>query len=97
MATFELIKIKNCRRFYKYCYTLSKPIDNNLLDKLTFFGLVERTNFSRYSPSFKDTFKVRLDDQIEINGTILDRQLYLTVNKEYIYLQDSLESILNEI
>lgn len=96
MEAFKLKETRNCRRFFRYCYTLAFPIDAHLVDQLGLFGLVEVNKLSQYSPQFKDTFKICFDDQIEICGTLLDKQLYLTVNKQFISLQEALEDNLKE-
>lgn len=96
MEAFQQKEIRNCRRYYRHCYTLAAPIDDLLIDKLGSFGLIEINRLSQYSPTFRDTFKICFDDQIEISGTICDQQLYLTVNKQFVALKSDLENTIRE-
>ncbi|MBL6448003.1 hypothetical protein JMN32_16925 [Fulvivirga sp. 29W222] len=96
MKVFQCKEIRNCRRFYRYCYTLNAPIDAILMDKLSLLGFIEVNKLSEYSPQFRDTFKISFDDQIEISGTVSDKQLYLTVSKQYPELKKVLEDTIIE-
>ncbi len=94
MSYFTRVEIKNCRRFIKYCYTTSKPIELALLNNLSEFGFVEIKKLSAYAVQFKDIFQIIFIDEYEIAGTIGDYQLYLTVNKHSITIVDKLEKTL---
>lgn len=95
MEAFTVREIRNCRRYYRYCYTLARPVDEKLLNSLELFGAVHIDKLSAYSSKFRDTFKVIFDDQIEINGTVADLQLYLTVSKQSPQLKQTLEELIH--
>ena len=96
MEPFSKTEIRNCRRFIKYCYTLAAPVDTDLLERLSVFGFIEITKFSSYSNTFKDIFKINFEDQVQMDGTIEDLQIYCTVSKNFPLLNNQLEDVLVE-
>ena len=81
MNHFKWIATQNCIQFYKRTYTLNRDINQALIDALSDLGTLEQFNFSEFSPSAKDLFKIKLDLEIEISGTISDSYLQVTVSK----------------
>ncbi len=89
---FEIKQIKNCRRFIRNCYTLSKSIDKNLLIQLENYGHLEIQNFSSFSPLAKDSFKLKLEDILEITGVIEGNQFFITIAKTDLELVQQIET-----
>lgn len=94
-AYFKCIKTRNCRRFFKHNYVLQFKIDHELVSKLENFGMLEITEFSKFSNLANDMFKVRMDSEIELSGTINDTLFRLTISREYPELVTDVETILN--
>lgn len=88
---FEIKQIKNCRRFIRNCYTLSKSIDKKLLNQLENYGYLEIQNFSSFSPLAKDSFKLKLEDILEITGVIEGNQFFITIAKTDLNLVEKIE------
>ncbi|WP_375560799.1 hypothetical protein ACE193_24405 [Bernardetia sp. OM2101] len=88
---FEIKQIKNCRRFIRNCYTLLKPIDKKLLIQLENYGYLEIQNFSSFSPLAKDSFKLKLEDILEITGVIEGKQFFITISKTDLSLVEKIE------
>jgi len=88
---FEIKQIKNCRRFIRNCYTLSKSIDQKLLIQLENYGHLEIQNFSSFSTLAKDAFKLKLEDILEITGVIEGNQFFITIAKADLELVQQIE------
>ncbi|WP_338766493.1 hypothetical protein WAF17_03900 [Bernardetia sp. ABR2-2B] len=88
---FEVKQIKNCRQFIRNCYTLSKPIDKNLLNQLENYGYLEIQNFSSFSALAKDSFKLKLEDILEVTGVIDGNQFFITIAKTDLNLVERIE------
>ncbi len=95
MNQFVWISTRNCRKFYKRVYTLNKKIDQDLIRSLSDFGLLEDYSFSNFSQDSKDIFKVKMDDEIEISGTIDDTYLQVTVTKKNPEILMQIEAKIN--
>lgn len=78
---FEVVDNQNCRKYLKRCYFLKVEITRGLIPYLSDFGFLEMQEFSKFSPSAKDCFKISVDENLYINGVINDKLLYLTVSK----------------
>jgi len=96
MEAFKFTTIKNCRRYTKRCYTLSRMADEELVSRFENFGILEMNYFSKYSALAKDTFKIRFDDQIEVSGTLDSESMYVTISKEHHELEETVEAEINE-
>lgn len=79
---FSYVTTRTCRRFYKRHYTLGFPIDTTLLNELEQFGIMEVMEFSKYSATAYDTFKIKFDEQVDISGLINGKELQVTLSKE---------------
>jgi hypothetical protein len=90
-TSFKIKKIKNCRRFIRNCYTLLKPIDKDLLNRLENYGYLEIQNFSSFSPLAKDAFKLKLENILEITGVVEGNQFFITIAKTDISLVEKIE------
>ena len=88
---FEIKQVRNCRKFIRNCYTLSKSIDKTLLNQLENYGYLEIQNFSSYSPLAKDSFKLKLEDILEITGVIEGNQFFITIAKTDLELVEKIE------
>ncbi len=88
---FEVKQIKNCRKFIRNCYTLFKPIDKKLLIQLENYGHLEIQSFSSFSPLAKDSFKLNLEDILEITGVIEGNEFFITIAKTDLELVKRIE------
>lgn len=82
MSYFHWVSTRNCLRFHKRHYTLVFPIDHELVSALEKFGLLETYDFSRFSPSALHTFKIKLEDTLELSGAFCAKHLQVTIPKE---------------
>jgi|GEM_PF-3493509 len=80
-AFIQIIQVKNCRHYIKNCYTLAVTIDSHFIDMLSQWGFLDIQNFSRYSPLAKDTFKIDLEEHLQITGVINSHELFITIAK----------------
>jgi hypothetical protein len=92
----EIIEVKNCRKYLKRCYILLMPIDEDLLESFSNFGFVEITNFSKFSPLAKDTFKLDVEETLQIAGVIADKQMFITISKQSIELLSNIEQCIHQ-
>ena len=93
---FKKQQIKNCRRFIRNCYTLERPIDSALLNRLENYGFLEIQHFSKFSKLAKDSFKLKLEDILEITGVISGNQFFITIAKTDLELVKEIERELSE-
>jgi hypothetical protein len=93
---FSWTEVRNCRRFFKRYYTLSHAIDQDLVDGMTCFGFPEITRFSQYAPEAFDTFKVKMDDDMELSGSIKSHDFYVTVSRQSPDILEEIEGLLAE-
>ncbi|WP_462248760.1 hypothetical protein [Ekhidna sp.] len=96
MNHFKWIATQNCIRFYKRTYTLNHDISQALIDALSDLGMLEQFNFSEYSPSSKDLFKIKLDLELEISGTLSDTYLQVTVSRNNPEILALIEKKINQ-
>ena len=96
MPPFTWQQIRNCRRFYKRYYTTSHRVDADLLARLEVLGMLEIQPFSKYSIQALDAFKICFDEQVNIEGTIGDNQLQVTIIKAFPEILQQFEDILTE-
>jgi hypothetical protein len=88
---FTFKEIKNCRRFLKRCYITSKIIDSELVAKLEAFGFLEIQKFSTFVANAKDTFKIKMLDDIEISGVITGKEMFITISKQNLSAFEQIE------
>lgn len=91
---FSWTEIRNCRRYFKRYYTLSHAIDQDLVDGMGQFGFATITEFSKFAPQAFDTFKIKLDDDVELSGSIKSTDFYVTVSRQSPELLAEIESVL---
>lgn len=95
MNHFTWIPTRNCIRFFKRTYTLKYKIDYHLVSALSDFGLIENHPFSNHSERSKDIFKVKVEFEIEISGTMDDTYLEITVPKKNPEIIAQIEAKIN--
>jgi hypothetical protein len=79
---FTLQINQTCRKFIKRCYWLQKPADENLLEVLSEFGLLEIQDFKKFVPTAKNVYKIAFEDYAYISGALEDNLIYFTIPKE---------------
>jgi len=95
-AYFNWTKTRNCRRFIKRTYTLKYEIDLALVEVFENYGFIEIQKFSTYSASAKDTFKIKIENTLEIAGTLCDYFLQITVKKDESSFIEEIEGTINQ-
>ncbi len=90
----EIIEVKNCRKYLKRCYLLKIDVDKALIGEFSEWGIIEINEFSKYSPLSKDSFKVDIEEALQITGVINDSQLFITIAKTCIELLAEIETMI---
>ena len=68
----------NCRKFNKRYYTLTRQVDEGLLQALERqFGEASIQHFSRFSAQAKDSFRITNPDGVQVSGVLSGGLLYL--------------------
>ncbi len=91
---FRWTQIRNCRKFYKRCYTTRYPVDSLLLGQLEVFGFLEIQSFSKYSSQALDLFKIKFEEEVEISGTIGFTQIQMSISRSYPEMVQKFEKTL---
>ena len=79
---FSWIPTRNCRRFLKRNYTLKFGIDSMLVAKLEKFGFLETYEFSKFSKTSLDLFKIRIEGELELSGLYESTSLNVLIPKK---------------
>ena len=94
---FSFVQTQNCRKFIKRYYQLPFLVDKLLLSLLEEeFGLVEIYEFSKFSPTAKDTFKISFDTSLQVSGNLGETTIFFTVAKEKSDYLLIFENVLNQ-
>lgn len=80
-SAFQVTAIKNCRNYTKKCYNLTQSIDNKLVESLEIYGFLEVIDFSSFTKLAKPCFKIKLLNELEINGVLHGKQLFVVIAK----------------
>jgi len=91
-VSLNKVKTRNCRKYVKAYYVLNKEADDELVSLLTSYGELEVSYFSKYNPKFKDTFKIKTDEVVVIEGVFKSTELMITIAKK-----ESIEPLLQSI
>ena len=92
---FELKIVKNCRKYTKRCYQLHRTIDRELLSQLEVFGILQINEFSKFSPLAKDSFEIRLFDEMAVSGVLEGDIIYVVVARKAQHcLFDQVEEVM---
>ncbi len=68
----------NCRKFNKRYYTLTRQVDDGLLQALERqFGEASIQHFSRFNAQAKDSFRIANPNGVQVSGVLSDGLLYL--------------------
>jgi hypothetical protein len=92
----EIIEVKNCRKYLKRAYLLNLSIDKQLVMALADLGLLEIYEFSKFSAVAKDTFKIQIEETLQITGVIHDEQVFITIAKTSLNLIAEIEILMND-
>jgi len=93
---FIVTEYLNCRKFNKRYYNLYKQVDYELINSLEIlFGIAQIQCFSKFSPTSKDTFQIKNQDGIQVNGVISADLLYLVTPLKDQGQIDKFENIIN--
>lgn len=94
---FFIKEIKNCRKYTKHVYELSKFIDQSFIEAFSFFGEPEITRFSHVNPKCHDLIKIRnYDFSFEMAGSYSGTDLIITYEKENKECRQLVENTLIE-
>lgn len=86
---------KTCRKFYKNIYDFEKPITNDFIESLRVYGDISYNRFSELVPGAMDMFKI-IQGNVEINGNIGGKTIFVVIPKENPELLKEFESKLSD-
>jgi len=86
---------KTCRKFFKNIYDFEKEISEDFVNDLTVYGELSFNRFSQMIPGSLDMFKI-IESELEINGNIGGKTIYVVIPKERPELLESFEKKLSQ-